>query len=413
MPGYGLAPADKLKVTYDFWSRKLKLEAYGEVPAYMYGFKFDRETIYGGLKFSFNAWSEYAFMGEKNLHHCQTYVIPNIQVVGPEMKVVIVDLKHPEGQSIEIEEILHIEARAQGNGATTEKSKALANTSAADSLIPKMIFPDPILMTAVYDEPFIIKRSVLGTKSLEMKHNESSLILETANFESGNLQWIFKSFQTGITEVIVSATSDFLIHDVPAISKYLYIITVIDLLNILPIPPPNEILSFKGRVFIAQRLVGERYKGAQLIDVSVKLPPRTPYPVRDPLRLSHMRCLFIVDDGMVTITSKGWGTFGPPVFSEDTRLGLRQFDIEDLIDITDAAKDMVKAGIEMAFWSCELLQMLVSPVEPDDQPHYIFTMVNDSRANVGAKDGSVEIVPALPKILPGKVEVKKIQNGGT
>ena len=401
MPGYGLAPVDKVIATYH--SRELTLKATGKVPAFLYGFHFDREMILGGLKFSFNAWSEYPFMGDQELNYSQTFLIPNIQAFDPEMTVTIVDLNHTKGQVIPIE--------AQTNGATAGQSQALTDNNAAGALVARTIFPDPIPRTVLYKEPFTINRSTDGSRNVDIKHDDSSLILETAGFDSGNLYWTFNSLQTGTTEVIVSVTSDFVIHDVPIITKYIYVITVIYPLNILPVPPPEEILSFRGRVLIAQRIVEEKYKDVHLLDVFVKLPYGVPYPVKDPLRLSHMRCLFLVENGLVTISSNGWETFGPPVFSEDVQVGLRTFKIEDVIDITAAAKEMVKAGIDLSFFHCDLSDMLVSPAEQDDQPYYVFFMENDSYTFVGAKDGSVRNVPARLKVLPGKAEVKKIENG--
>ena len=409
MPGYGLAPADKFTATYDILRQELSLEATGTVPKYLHNFKFSRETIYGGLKFSFNAWYDYAFMGEQDLDHRQAFHIPNLKAIDPEMTVNIIDSNYPKGQVILIIDVLHVKNKSQSNGAATTLAQRLRDSDGAYSLIPMTSLPDPVELLVFYKKPFTINRSSLGSRSVQIEYNDSCLILETAGYESGDLYWTLNSLQTGVTEVIISAASDIVIHDVPIITKYIFVITVLPQISILPFPPPTEILSFKGRVSIAQREVQKIWRDAALINVSVSTPHRAPHPVKDPLRLTHMRCLFNLKGGTVSISSTGWGTFGPPEYKEGVFVGAVSFDIEDktIFDITDAAQDMVKTGINEPFFSCELSEMLALP--PREQPYYGFAMENASHTFVGAKDGIVRNVPAVLKGLPGKTEAKQIQ----
>ena len=410
MPGWGLAPAAKVTATYDFHTKNLTLHATGMVNRFMHDFFFERETIIGGLKFSFKCWYDYAFMGEKPLDHTQTFYISDLHAFDPELSVIIVDLNNPKGQVITIETIMLAGAKEQIDGTSATKPSTLTPAGGLGRvIIPIQSILDPIEMSVIYGKPFTISTSTGFTRTISEKHNDSNLLLETASYNNGNMSWTYHSLQTGITEVILTAESDFRIYDSPMVTKTVYIIDVRCEFNILPVPPPDEILSFKGRVVIAQNIVKEQYKSAILISVDVKSP--SPYPVTDPLRLSHMKCLFGVDNGMVSITSTGWGTFGPPVFVGDIWVGLRSIKIEDCIDISDAAQDMQKAGITEAFFKCELSEMLVAPTETENQPYYVFSMVDDSATYVGAKDGTIRNVPTVLKALPGKIEGKKVRNG--
>ena len=221
----------------------------------------------------------------------------------------------------------------------------------------------------------------------------------TADYDNGNMSWTYNSLQTSITEVILTADSEYLVHDLPVVTTTIYIIQVILPTSIATLlPPPNEILTFKGRVSGAQKIVKEQYPDATLITVDVKSP--SPYPVTNPLRLSHMRCLFHTEKGRVGMISAGWGTFEPPALDGKNPLGIKSFNIEEYIDINDAVRDMQKAGISEAFFRAELYEILT---EKDDQPFYLFHMVNGSYTYVGAKDGSVRNVPVALKTLPAKV----------
>ena len=406
MPGWGLAPAAKVTAQYDSLTKYLTLHATGTVDRFMQDFRFERETIYGGLKYSFKCWYDEPHVGMKPLDYTQRFYLPDLQAITPSLTVIIVDLNHPKGQVIKIEMIMSAEAKAQTNGISTAEPSILKSAEDPGPVtIPIQSIPEPIEITAIYGKPFTISTSTGLTRTISELHNDLSLLLKTASYDKGNLSWTYDPLETGITEVVLTAESDIVIQGCPMITKTVYIIKVIAEFNILPFPPPDEILSFKGRVGVAQNLVKERYPSASLIFVDVT--SHSPYPVTDPLRLSQMRCLFAVDNGTVSIISTGWGTFGPPVFFEYKILGLSPFKIEDCIDITDAANDMQKAGITEAFFRCELSEILISPAETANQPYYVFSMVDHSATYVGAKDGTVKHVPALLKALPGKAEGKK------
>ena len=115
---------------------------------------------------------------------------------------------------------------------------------------------------------------------------------------------------------------------------------------------PNEILSFKGRVINAQRRVEEKYNDVNLINVRAKTA--APHPVYEPLQLPLMHCLFGFANGLVSITSTGWDTFGPPVFTAGVPIPFPTFKIDDCIGIDNATDDIRKYGIEGPFWSCDL-----------------------------------------------------------
>ena len=241
-------------------------------------------------------------MGVKPLDYTQTLYIPGLEAFDPELSVIIVDLNYPTGQVIPIETIM-AGPKAQTNGTSITKPSTLTPAGGPGPVIPIQSIPDPVEITVIYRNPFTITASTSFAYAISEKHNDFSLVLETARYEKNNVSWTYNSLQTGITDVIITTDSEISILGAPMITKTVCIINVISPVNILPVPLPEEILSFKGRVVIAQRLVQEQYKSAALVCVDVKTP--SPVPVTDPLRLSYMRCVFVVENGMVSIGSNG------------------------------------------------------------------------------------------------------------
>ena len=400
MPGFALAPADKVTAKYDVCGTGcLTLHATGTVNCFMKDFSFERDPMIGGLKISFQCWYDYAVMGTKPLDHVQTFIIPNLKAFDPEMTVTIVDSNNPKGQVIPIEIICSYGAEVHTNDINASKPSSSSPTnSPLPIIVPLKPIPKVIERTVFYKEPFTISTSTGSLRTISEKHDKDSLLLMTADYDNDNLSWTYNSLQTSITEVILTADSEFLVHDLPVVTTTIYIIRIILPTSIAGLlPPPNEILTFKGRVSLAQKIVKEQYPDASLITVDVKSP--SPYPVTDPLRLSHMRCLFHTEKGQVSITSAGWGTFEPPSLEGENPLGIKSFNIQDYVDITDAVKDMQKVGISEAFFRAELYEVLA---EKPDQPFYLFHMVNGSYTYVGAKDGSVRNVPVALKTLLAK-----------
>lgn len=410
MPGFGLAPADKVTAEYDFLSQTLTLHATGTVNKFMQDFFFEREIIYGGLKFSFKCWYDYAFMGEKPLDHHEKIHIPDLHAFDPELKVIIIDRNNPAGQVVPIDIILPVGilpagSKSQTNGTSTTKPSIVTPISGPGPVVvPFQLVPDPIEMTVMYGRSFTIGTSTSFAYAVSERHDKFSLLVETAKYTKDRISWTFQPLQSGVTNVILTTESEVVIHDTPSITKAYYIINVLPEINMLPVFPPDTILSFKGRVVVAQNIVKEKYPSALLTSVDVKSP--CPYPVTDPLRLSHMRCVFSVDSGMVIINSTGWGTFSPPVFFNIKGEGIGPvifpFNIEDCIDITDAADDMQKAGITKAFFSCELSKVFIGAADAETPPYYVFAMVDGSATYVGSKDRSVKNVPTVLKALPEK-----------
>ncbi len=398
-------------------SKSLTLEATGTVPVYLSDFNFEQVSTLGGLIYTFNCYVNYALMGTKTIDHRQTFKKPYLQVYDPEMTVIVIDANHPQGQVIKIDKIPDLGGKAQGNGATAaEKPQVLSGNDDTGALIPKLSVPEPIEITVWYGETFTINRPLSGSRIIKEQHNDSSLLLKTAYYEGSNVYWTYDPLQTGTTEVILTATHQSGVDPIEYATKFFYIIKVQPPLGFLPVTSPNEILSFKGRVNIAQRRVEEKYNDVVLITVNAKTA--APYPAYEPLQLPLMHCLFGVANGLVSITSTGRDTFGPPVFEAGVPIVFPTFKIEDCMDINEAADDMRKYGIEGPFWSCDLAKPWGSGgegIDPLGQPEafYCFVMADNTYTYVGAKDGSVRTSPALLKALPGvNGQTKaKVQNG--
>ena len=403
----GFAPADDLAATYDPAEQVLKLFARGEAPNFTYGFEFKRITWLGGLKFELLAWSGPHAPGTRKYEYSQSFNIANLKLVDPEGSVDIVTANHQSGQIVPVKWL----GFEPGN-LTSDPflgSSPISGEQQSATEAPKTFDAQVVNITVLFKESFTIQESTPATRSgsVQMHFSPFALTLQNAAIEFENLVWTFNSLETGRTQVVVNIGSGF---GGPAIRK-VYNVNVIVLENSLIAGdalsgtakgPLRAILDFAGRVQIALAIVRRTAPEAQLLVVEAKLPRGVPYPVKDPLRLSQLECVFRTESGTAFIRSTGWGEYAPPIFTPHSRVGVSVINIEDIkVDIVPAADAIRAAGIDLAFWSVDLAHPVVAPGQLHDEPYYIFHMVNGSYVFVGAKDKEVIVNHAGEKILPG------------
>ena len=403
----GFAPADDLAATYNPAEQVLKLFARGEAPNFTYGFEFKRITWLGGLKFELLAWSGPHAPGTRRYEYSQSFNIANLKVVDPDGSVDIVTSNHQSGQTVPVKWL----GFEPGNltldpflGSSPMSSEQQSATEA-----PKTFDAEVVNVNAMFKEKFTIQESTPTTRSgsVQVQYSPFALTLQNAAIEFENIVWTFNSLETGRTQVVVNIGSGF---GGPAIRK-VYNINVFVLDNSLIAGdalsgtakgPLHAILDFAGRVQIALAIVQRTAPEAQLLVVEAKLPRGVVYPVKDPLRLSQLECVFRTQSGTAIIHSTGWGEYAPPIFLPYPRLGVSIIKIEDIaVDIVPAAQAVRDAGIDLAFWSVDLVHPLIAPGQLHDEPYYMFHMVDGSYVFVGAKDKEVIVNHAGEKMLPG------------
>ena len=402
----GFAPADDLAATYDPAEQVLTLFARGEAPNFTYGFEFKRITWLGGLKFELLAWSGPHASGTRKYEYSQSFNIANLQVFDPEGSVIIVTSNHQSGQTVPVKWL------GYGSGNTTldpfEGSSPTSSEQQSATDAPQTFDAEVVHINALFKQPFKIQESTPTTRSgsVQVHFSPFALTLQNASIEFDNLVWTFNSLETGRTQVVVNIGSGF---GSPPIRK-VYNVNVFVLNNSLVAGdalsdtangPLYEILDFAGRVNIALRIVQRTAPEAQLLGVEATLPRGVVYPVKDPLRLSQLECVFKTESGTATIRSTGWGEYAAPIFSPHHRIGVSVIHLEEIkIDIVPAAEAIQAAGIDLPFWNVDLTHPLVAPGQLHDEPYYVFHMVDGSYVFVGAKDKEVIVNHAGEKMLP-------------
>ncbi|KAL8935864.1 MAG: hypothetical protein Q9216_005215 [Gyalolechia sp. 2 TL-2023] len=396
----GLATADELAATYAPGEQTLTLYARGQAPNFTYGFHFKRLTWLGGLKFELLAWSGPLASGSRRYDHSQKFDIANLKVVDPDGSVDIVTSNHPYGQSIPVR-WLGVEPNNAILDPFVGSFSKPSKKAGADS--PQIFDADIVTMNVLFGQRFTIKESTpsSATGFVQEQHSPFALTMENAGIEFDNLVWTFNSLETGQTQVVINITSDFggiIIRKVYNINVFVLENSLIagDALSGTARGPLRAILDFAGRVNIALGIVRRTAPGAQLLSAQATLPHGVPYPVKDPLRLSQLECIFSTDTGMAKIRSTGWGEFEPSVFLPDKVVGLSVIKLEDImVDVVAAVDAIRSAGIESAFWHVTLDHPLVAPGkssnDDDGEPHFIFHMVDGSHIFVGAKGGAVVV----------------------
>ncbi len=402
----GLAPADNLGATYDPAEQVLKLFARGEAPNFTYGYEFKRITWLGGLKFELLAWSGPHAPGVRKYEHSQSFSIANLKVVDPDGSVVIVTSNHQNGQSVPVKWLGFEPGNTTPDPYMDSSPKANEQASLAES--PQTFNAEGITINALFKEKFTIRESASTSRggSVQMQYSPSALTVQNAAVEFENIVWTFNSLETGRTQVVVNISRGSGGIDI----RKVYDINVIvldnaliagDVLSGAPKGPIRAILDFAGRVEIALAIVQRTAPEAELLVVNATLPRGVVYPVKDPLCLSQLECVFSIKSGTAIIRSTGWGEYAPPIFLPYRRIGVSIIKLQDiLVDIVPAVDAIRAAGIELAFWSATLDHPVVGPGQLHDEPYYIFHMIDGSYVFVGAKDKEVIVNHAGEKMLP-------------
>ncbi len=287
-------------------------------------------------------------------------------------------------------------------------SSPRANEQASLAESAQTFNAEGITINALFKEKFIIRESASTSRggSVQVQYSPSALTLQNAAVEFENLVWTFNSLETGRTQVVVNinrGSGGIDIRKVYDINVFVLDNALIagDALSGAPKGPIRAILDFAGRVEIALAIVQRTAPEAELLVVDATLPRGVVYPVKDPLCLSQLECVFSTKSGTAVIRSTGWGEYAPPVFLPYRRFGVSLIKLQDIsVDIVPAVDAIRAAGIELAFWSATLDHPVVGPGQLHDEPYYIFHMIDCSYVFVGAKDKEVIVNHAGEKMLP-------------
>lgn len=422
----GLVPVDQVEAFYDPPKQTLTLSAKGTAPEYTYDFDFRRVPWMGGLKFELFAWTGPLSGRPQPYEHEQKFTIPNLRLVDPGNKVIVVALNHPSGLFEEIRwgglAGLHPphddeKAAAAPHAQHDEGSHATQGHPIDGGEAP------PIPLTVLFREPFDIKQSIptaIGS-SMSTAFSTNALMMVNARTAHGELSWTFNSLETGPTQIIIYRSEG----TAQVIKQVVYNVNVVVLDNALvaaqarsaaglakPIGADADgLLGLLGRVFLAVRLLREHYAlpRAALLRVKAK-PSRLVYPITTPHLLSQLECTFNTGDGRhAVVRSSGWDHWGSPVFGPGELVGAGYIDVEHggLVSITDAVVAMRQKAIQLAFWNCTLERPVIAPGQLRDEPYYVFHMVDGSYVWVGAKDKDIIVRRAVERIVPIEESAEK------
>lgn len=391
----GPISADKLSATYDPQKHQLTLVAEGTVEQITYGISFERVEWVGGLKFNLEGWTG-PLTGERAPYQKEQVVdIVLAKQVFSSDYVIIVTANSPQGQQIPIH-WLGLDPQPQQQ--PPSKEDVAAQTPAATG--PQTLSQSNKRIDVLLGNTFEIKQAAEVPKggSVKIKFDTNYVNLSNADIEDTNIDWTFKALHTGHTQVLVTVSG--------GIAQFVILITYdvyINALDITPapaagtdtsVPQTEAILSFLGRVNIANRLVQVQYPDAQLYEVDAT--PNVPGPVTNPNELPHLRLVFNAPkdgkQGTAFISSIGWSEFGPvqwigQVFLEDNDIPWPP--PQGFKDATDADALLKKAGYTGPYLNFTLRQPTSHPASTE--PYYIFQMANTSKyVSVGAIDGQVK-----------------------
>ena len=411
---FDLAPADDLAAVYDPKDQVLKLSVRGNVPHYMYDFCFERVPWYGGLKFELCAWSDPRILGS-SFEYSEDFDMPNLRPVDPEGSVIIVSSNFRDGHIVPIRWLGLSPIEKTPSNVFDAYSKLVVKPDDTVEFKPRIMDATPINLTIIFGHEFTIQESFHNAHEgfIHIKHSPSTLSLIDSGLELGHITWTFNPLETGTTQIILTMSPG------PyggVITRKIYNIRVIVLDNAqtsddtvtdsLTGSESGGILSFRGRVFIAQRIVQREVPDAQLVLCKARLPG-VRYPVTDPLRLSQLECTFTTNEVSVSIKSRGWGNFDPPVIKPHPIIGLVGFGIEEdtKVDIVGAVDAMYSHfGKRESFFSADLSRPMFAPGERTEEPYYQFRLADGPIVFVGTVDKQIFINNAGEEILPKKVE---------
>ena len=404
-----LIPALDLGAFYQPSTSQLTLSAQGEVPYVVLGqiFKRDKRFV-GGLKFSLHAW-QYGGFGHgpnKPYSYSQTFTIPNLDIVVPSGKIIIVTANHPKGIAVTV--------RWGGFGEDLPKDLFDgAETSAIESVsehdLPETPIAEAIRLDVLVGIPFTIKALLPGdpSGSVDIDFNPYTFSLKNAAVKSGDINWEIVASVAGPS--IISVDTIPFIAKPPAVGLPYIIPTVYDIRAHYPLDGPSILpidtvsiastkkpaaVTFLQRVNEALELVRSEVLDAETLEV--RASPRGPFTfpgLPDPIALSALVATFKTSKGEAITRLSPFNEWSPPVFVQDIRVGVTPFKLEGLLDIVAAGAKLRQAGVHEGFVRAELSEVLYEVQAPEaKQPDYVFTLDEGSQWRVGAKDGKVSAV---------------------
>ncbi|KAE8447111.1 hypothetical protein EG329_011095 [Mollisiaceae sp. DMI_Dod_QoI] len=393
---FGPVPAEVLQAKYNKLTKRLILVASGNAVGATSGIAFKRETLMGGLKFSFGGWVGPITGEQQPYRHEQSFAIDLPNRVFPSNTVVFVTQNYPDGKTVDIQ---YFDGETPPSN-TSGTSRGPADSGKADQQI-----------SALFKEPFQSAASIptkdpLGPITVDFDRN--FLQLTTSGIVSPNqIAWTFNSLQTGYTQVIVTISggggSDIIIKKVYEVLVFL---------PLGPLPPGTKstgagsitptvggskttaglTLSFLGFVNIGVNLIKKAFPvEAQLLEVDVT--PLIPGPVTNINLLNQVRIIARVRAGKATtpitaiLRSTGWGEFG----SIET---INQPWMEDVVidwpvkmELTASCKLLQAAGYTAPVENCTLRYPLYPRIT---EPFYIYELYNGQYVGVGVNDGKIQ-----------------------
>jgi len=400
----GPIPASKLAASYDFKTRTLTLSAEGTIQEATYGITFKRLPWMGGLKFILEGWTGPLTGEEAPYEHSQSF--DDIQLPNPAFpsdSVIIVDATKIHGVKVPIHWVGGLLENAS-NG--QQISKDSTESDASQQVISS---PSAKVVTTRYKEPFNIRQSAEMPKygTIDMKFDASFLTLQNAGIDDGNIVWKFDPVQVGDTQVVITlhgGIADYVrtiyynVHVVfplgpgPVITSSDSqvplgpgpVITGSD--SHVPLGPGPVVPTFLARVKHALQLVEAKYPGAKLYNVHATT--HNPEGVTTPVLLTHLKIIFRVDKGSVTIESPGYYSYGPLHYNPEQIMGNENIDWPVGMDAIEADSLIKKAGQSSPYSGLTLRHPLYPGIT---QTYYIFKMIARYKVFVGVKNKKVSI----------------------
>ncbi len=194
-------PASKLACVYETLNRKLVLYAEGEVVNFTTGIAFHQDTLAGGLKFTLMGWTGPIGEGKRPYKQVQEFGISLPLPHFNDKTVLVVTENHPKGKAVPI--------RYLGLDKAVDAVDPKVDLAIANS--PTTLLPGHVSKVVYLEELFKISANVVSPLvqrggSVDIKWDESAVILENAGLEGADMVWTFKAAKAGETHIYVDTS---------------------------------------------------------------------------------------------------------------------------------------------------------------------------------------------------------------
>lgn len=196
----GTIPANKLSALYDTTKRTLILYAEGDVMGATYGFNFRQDTIFGGLKFTLQAWTGPLTGKNQHYNHQQSFSIQLPSPVFPSGSVVIVTSNHPEGLAVPI----HYTGLIQTNpGIKAASANDIKLAEKNNDIIEQT--PGQTNLNVLYKTKFNIKANAIVPEqgSVTITYDSKFVQQTAASIQNKDIVWTFFAAEMGNTQIQV------------------------------------------------------------------------------------------------------------------------------------------------------------------------------------------------------------------